>query len=174
MNSAAQPHFVILLTNDLVSTMTPFERLAIAKKVVGLARELNSWFNVSVCMICTIIDRFEGLRVIRPQQFHDQLYHVNNMVMKFCQSRHNIKYYMKKGFWQIRQSNSHRMAPILTNLKVAVPIRKPLGGPYFMQQNICEKRATSETTKYPRRPRDQYTAQIVNTLEPSAPPPNRG
>ena len=34
-------------------------------------------------------------------------------------------------------------------------------------------RATFETPKYPRRPRDQYTAQIVNTLELSAPPPNR-
>ena len=28
---------------------------------------------------------------------------------------------------------------------------------------------TFETPKYPRRPRDQYTAQIVNTLELSAP-----
>ena len=35
-------------------------------------------------------------------------------------------------------------------------------------------RTTFETPKYPRRPRDQYTAQIVNTLELSAPPPNRG
>ena len=30
-------------------------------------------------------------------------------------------------------------------------------------------RTTFETPKYPRRPRDQYTAQIVNTLELSAP-----
>ena len=35
-------------------------------------------------------------------------------------------------------------------------------------------RTTFEMPKYPRRPRDQYTAQIVNTLELSAPPPNRG
>ena len=35
-------------------------------------------------------------------------------------------------------------------------------------------RATFETPKYPRRPWDQYTAQIINTLELSAPPPNRG
>ena len=30
-------------------------------------------------------------------------------------------------------------------------------------------RTTFETPKYPRRPRDQYTAQIVNTLELSGP-----
>ena len=30
-------------------------------------------------------------------------------------------------------------------------------------------RTTFETPKYPRQPRDQYTAQIVNTLELSAP-----
>ena len=30
-------------------------------------------------------------------------------------------------------------------------------------------RTPFETPKYPRRPRDQYTAQIVNTLELSAP-----
>ena len=35
-------------------------------------------------------------------------------------------------------------------------------------------RAMFETPKYPRRPRDRYTAQIVNTSELSAPPPNRG
>ena len=35
-------------------------------------------------------------------------------------------------------------------------------------------RATFEMPKYPRRPRDQYTAQIVNTLALSAPPPNQG
>ena len=35
-------------------------------------------------------------------------------------------------------------------------------------------RTTFETPKYPRRPRDQYTAQIVNTLELSAPPRSRG
>ena len=39
---------------------------------------------------------------------------------------------------------------------------------------ICETRTTFETPKYPRRLRAQYTAQIVNTLELSAPPPNRG
>ena len=38
----------------------------------------------------------------------------------------------------------------------------------------CITWATFETPKYPRRPRDQYTAQLVNTLELSAPPPNRG
>ena len=32
-----------------------------------------------------------------------------------------------------------------------------------------ETRTTFETPKYPRRPRDQYTAQIVNTLELSGP-----
>ena len=35
-------------------------------------------------------------------------------------------------------------------------------------------RTTFETPKYPRRPRDQYTAQIVNTLELSAPHQNWG
>ena len=35
-------------------------------------------------------------------------------------------------------------------------------------------RTTFETPKYPRRPRDQYTAQIVNTLELSAPHHNWG
>ena len=35
-------------------------------------------------------------------------------------------------------------------------------------------RATFETPKYPRRPRDQYMAQIVNILELSAPLSNRG
>ena len=99
---AAQPHFVILNmgANDLVSLLTPFEQLAVAEKVVGLARELNARFNVSVTLICIIIDRFEGLRVITPQQFHEQLFHVNNMVMNFCQSEHYIKYYVTKGFWQ--------------------------------------------------------------------------
>ena len=60
---AAQPHFVILNmgANDLVSLLTPFERLAVAEKVVGLARELNARFNVSVILICTISDRFEGV-----------------------------------------------------------------------------------------------------------------
>ena len=50
---AAQPHFIIqnLGANDLVSIMTPFERLEIVEKVVGLARKLNSRFNVSVVMI---------------------------------------------------------------------------------------------------------------------------
>ena len=32
-----------------------------------------------------------------------------------------------------------------------------------------QTRTPFETPKYPRRPRDQYTAQIVNTLELSAP-----
>ena len=47
---------------------------------------------------------------------------------------------------------------------------------YFKRlQNLKQStRATFETPKYPRRPRDQYTAQIVNTLELSALPPNRG
>ena len=99
---AAQPHFVILNmgANNLVSFLTPFERLAVAEKVVGLARELNAQFNVSVILICTIIDHFEGLRGITPQQFHEQLFHVNNMEMNFCQSEHYIKYYMTKSFWQ--------------------------------------------------------------------------
>ena len=35
-------------------------------------------------------------------------------------------------------------------------------------------RATFETPKYPRRPRDQYMAQMVITLELSVSPPNRG
>ena len=34
---------------------------------------------------------------------------------------------------------------------------------------INRTRTTFETPKYPRRPRDQYTAQIVNTLELSGP-----
>ena len=34
---------------------------------------------------------------------------------------------------------------------------------------ITITRTTFETPKYPRRPRDQYTAQIVNTLELSGP-----
>ena len=36
---------------------------------------------------------------------------------------------------------------------------------------LCDikTRTPFETPKYPRRPRDQYTAQIVNTLELSAP-----
>ena len=37
---------------------------------------------------------------------------------------------------------------------------------------LLETRTTFETPKYPRRPRDQYTAQIVNTLELSAPHQN--
>ena len=35
--------------------------------------------------------------------------------------------------------------------------------------NASKTRTTFETPKYPRQPRDQYTAQIVNTLEPSGP-----
>ena len=35
-------------------------------------------------------------------------------------------------------------------------------------------RAMFETPKYPWRPKYQYTAHIVNILELSAPPPNRG
>ena len=61
---------------------------------------MNARFIISVLLICTIIDRFEGLRGITPQQFHEQLFHVNNMVMNFCQSEHYIKYYVTKGFWQ--------------------------------------------------------------------------
>ena len=41
--------------------------------------------------------------------------------------------------------------------------------PIFLFRQQLETRTTFETPKYPRRPRDQYTAQIVNTLELSDP-----
>ena len=41
-------------------------------------------------------------------------------------------------------------------------------------QQDLNTRMTFETPKYPRRPRDQYMAQIVNTLELSAPHQNWG
>ena len=42
------------------------------------------------------------------------------------------------------------------------------------ERSRLHTRTTFETPKYPRRPRDQYTAQIVNTLELSAPHQNWG
>ena len=40
---------------------------------------------------------------------------------------------------------------------------------YHCRTSPNETRTPFETPKYPRRPRDQYTAQMVNTLELSAP-----
>ena len=45
---------------------------------------------------------------------------------------------------------------------------------HFRHENKVTTRTTFETPKYPRRPRDQYRAQIVNTLELSAPHQNWG
>ena len=39
----------------------------------------------------------------------------------------------------------------------------------LLSMGLLERRTTFETPNYPRRPRDQYTAQIVNTLELSGP-----
>ena len=54
-----------------------------------------------------------------------------------------------------------------------MPLSEPMMVWFLMHRCITRPqwvtRTTFETPKYPRRPRDQYTAQIVNTLELSAP-----
>ena len=89
----------------------------------------------------------------------------------------SLKHGRQTTQWQEAQGYSTWNVPdtfagvsLLLRLSVG-PLRANFDKCYLVQYIT---RATFETPKYPWRPRDQYTAQIVNTLELSAPPPNRG
>ena len=98
----AQPHFAILNvgSNDLAVGTTAADQLAIATGTMALARELIDEHNVSVVVVCTVVDRYEGLPGITPNDFHEHLYHLNSMLMHFCQNEHNVHYHVMRGFWR--------------------------------------------------------------------------
>ena len=81
---------------------------------------------------------------------------------------------MKKGFWQNspEQWSSDGTYPNKPEGRSAY--KKAIRRAIFHATEYLWNKSDFETQKYPKRPRDQYTAQIVNTLELSAPPPNRG
>ena len=96
----AQPHFAIpkVGSNDLVAGKMAGD-LAIAIGTMALACELIDEHNVAVVVICMVVDRYKGLHGSTPNDFHEHLYHLNNMLMYFCQTEHNVCYHATRGFW---------------------------------------------------------------------------
>ena len=71
--------------------------------------------------------------------------------------------------WHRPHKKRHPNLLICDEFYVAFRTQNDLTVPLIVQLITIDTRTTLETPKYSRRPRDQYTAQIVNTLKLSAP-----